>query len=107
MATSNPSWSLGRESCCRIRAHGTPVAVRFKQPDLPVLVVGEQLRILPGIEFTRPDNMRCVDIGVVVDPLTLKIVGRPVPDHDELLARHPFQSLDKSDWCGISAIPRP
>jgi len=58
------------------------VGVGFDEPDLAILKISEEFRILGGIEFAGPKNLGGVDFRSVVDPFVVQIVILFVTNHN-------------------------
>src|SRR6266849_1964261 len=62
------------------------VFVGLDQPNLAVLEVSQQPRILLRIEFARPENLGGIDFRPVVNPLVVNVVILVVAHKDEMFA---------------------
>src|ERR1039457_1572882 len=85
------------------------IAVWFKEPNLAIFKIRESFVILLWVKFTCPNDSRAVNIGVVENPLPVRIVVRSIAHDDQVLARYLVQlPLDfRCAWVPRPFIPRP
>src|SRR3954447_6380524 len=83
------------------------VAVRFDNPDVSILEVGDQPLILVRRHIVRPNDLALIDVRVVVHPLARVLMIRRVADEDEVPARLSGQILDDLLAVGHLLVLRP
>src|SRR5579862_6857725 len=65
-----------------VRSDARRMLIRFRQPNLSVLEVSEQIAISLSPHVARPNNRGTVDIGFVINPFVMHIVAGQISDDD-------------------------
>ena len=58
------------------------IIIDLEQPNPAIMEILEQLPIVLGIHFSRPNDLGAVDIRPIVNPFMIVIVLRAIPDND-------------------------
>ena len=69
----------------RVRGNGDRLLIGLHEPNLAVLIILKQFTVTGGVHFARPDYLGVVDVGGIVDPLVLGIIGGGVADDRDLI----------------------
>src|ERR1017187_2574318 len=78
--------------------------VGFDEPNGAVVKITKELPIVRGAHFASPDDLGIVDIGAVVDPLSVNGMFGRIADDDELAAGEAFevaQDLRSGEQSGV------
>src|SRR5579864_2316563 len=100
---STISRSIGSPSGGHLRGHWIRrkfgrIVVRLEQPNLAIVKIAEQLRILVSAHAARPHDSGVVDVGGIVNPFVKRPVIAAVVHNHELASRELFKP-------GLKALP--
>ncbi len=56
------------------------LGIRLNQPGVPIFVIVQQSPIAFRVHLSRPNHLRMVDVGRVVDPLGIEMIGAVTND---------------------------
>src|SRR5258708_20976481 len=90
---------IGLQSCV--------VGVRRREPDLPILEIGEQFLILLCREFARPKHFRSVNFGAVENPFVMNVMVLLVAYYDKVFAWRVLKFFLNGGAAGIAVASPP
>ena len=109
-SSTNRPELLSRRGCTRrcVRLQVGVVVIRSDEPHAAILEVGEEFRVLRGVQLARPQNFGVVDLRSVVHPLIVNVVlvFRAVAHQDQVLTRR-LRKLFGDDLTADVAFARP